>query len=266
MDKFKNYHFHYSLTGNKNQPIILLLHGFICDSQDFSPIISLLCQNYCCLAVDLPGHGKTTVSGDETCYNISNVAQALIELLDDLQINKCLLLGYSMGGRLGMYMTLYFPDRFEKVVLESASPGLKTEKERSHRLQSDLDTAQKLENSNLKDFLLNWYDRPLFQSLKKSPNFHQLIESRLANNPIELAKSLRNMGTGNQPSLWEKLAKNQIPLLLLVGEYDDKFKAINTEIANLCPVASLNIVPKSGHNVHFENIDKFVEIVRQFYD
>ena len=171
-----------------------------------------------------------------------------------------------MGGRLGMYMTLYFPDRFEKVVLESASPGLKTEKERSHRLQSDLDTAQKLENSNLKDFLLNWYDRPLFQSLKKSPNFHQLIESRLANNPIELAKSLRNMGTGNQPSLWEKLAKNQIPLLLLVGEYDDKFKAINTEIANLCPVASLKIVPKSGHNVHFENIDKFVEIVRQFYD
>ena len=51
-----------------------------------------------------------------------------------------------------------------------------------------------------------------------------------------------------------------------MGEYDDKFKAINTEIANLCPVASLKIVPKSGHNVHFENIDKFVEIVRQFYD
>ena len=267
MDKSQSYQFHYSLTGNKSQPIVLLLHGFIGDNQDFSPIISLLSQKYCCLAVDLPGHGKTRVNGDESCYNIFNTAQALIELLNDLQIDKCLLLGYSMGGRLALYMTLHFPDRFDKVVLESASPGLKTSKDRSHRLQSDLHISQKLENSNLKEFLLSWYDRPLFKSLKKSPDFPQLIASRLAaNNPIELAKSLRNMGTGNQPSLWEKLAQNQIPLLLLAGEYDDKFTTINTEMANLCLTASLQIVPKAGHNIHFENIDEFIAVVRQFYD
>ncbi|MEG3842793.1 2-succinyl-6-hydroxy-2,4-cyclohexadiene-1-carboxylate synthase, partial [Microcoleus sp. herbarium14] len=223
-------------------------------------------QSYCCLAVDLPGHGKTRVSGDESCYNMTNTAQGLIHLLDDLQIDKCLLLGYSMGGRLALYMILHFPDRFEKVVLESASPGLKTEKDRSHRIQYDSHIAQQLENSNFKEFLLSWYDRPLFQSLKKSPNFDRLIETRLANNPLELAKSLRNMGTGNQPSLWEKLAQNQIPLLLLAGEYDDKFITINTEIASLCPAASLEIVPKAGHNIHFENTDKFVAVVRQFYD
>ena len=266
MEKSKNYQFHYSLTGNKNQSLILLLHGFTCDIQDFSSIISLLSQSYCCLAVDLPGHGKTRVSGDESCYNICNTAQALINLLDDLQIDKCLLLGYSMGGRLALYMTLHFPERFEKVVLESASPGLKSEKDRSHRIQSDSHTAQNLENSNIKDFILSWYDRPLFQSLKKSPKFDRLIEARLANNPLELAKSLRNMGTGNQPSLWAQLAQNQIPLLLLVGEYDNKFTTINTEIANLCPAATLNIIPKAGHNIHFENLDKFVEVVRQFYD
>lgn len=266
MNSFTSYDFHYSLTNNTNQPLILLLHGFTGDCQDFNPIISLLSSNYCCLAVDLPGHGKTRVIGDETCYNMSNTAQALIHLLDDLQIDKCLLLGYSMGGRLALYMTLHFPDRFEKVVLESASPGLKTQKDRSHRRKSDFDTAQKLENSNLKEFLLSWYDRPLFQSLKNSPNFPQLIASRLANNPIELAKSLRNMGSGNQPSLWEKLAQNQIPLLLLAGEYDDKFKTINAEIASLCPAARLQIVPKAGHNIHFENIDEFGSVVRQFYD
>ncbi|MEG4216636.1 2-succinyl-6-hydroxy-2,4-cyclohexadiene-1-carboxylate synthase [Microcoleus sp. Pol14C6] len=266
MDTFNNYNFHYSLTGNKNQPTLLFLHGFTGSSQDFSRVISLLSNSYCCLAVDLPGHGKTQVNGDESCYTMSNTAQALIELLDDLQIDKCLLLGYSMGGRLALYMTLHFPHRFEKVVLESASPGLKTEKERSHRIQADLHIAQNLENSNIKDFLLNWYDRPLFKSLKNSPNFDKLIETRLGNNPLELAKSLRNMGTGNQPSLWEKLAQNQIPILLLAGEYDDKFSTINTEIASLCPAARLEIVPKAGHNIHFENIDHFVTVVRQFYD
>ena len=266
MNESKSYQFHYSLTGNKNQQLILLLHGFTGDSQDFNSVISLLSQSYCCLAVDLPGHGRTRVSGDESCYNISNTAKALIELLDDLQIDKCLLLGYSMGGRLALYMTLHFPDRFDQVVLESASPGLKTAKDRSHRRKSDFDISQKLENSNLKEFLLSWYDRPLFKSLTKSPNFDRLLEARLENNPIELAKSLRNMGTGNQPSLWEQLAQNQIPLLLLVGEYDDKFTTINTEMANLCSAASLKTVPKSGHNIHFENIDKFVAVVRQFYD
>ncbi|MEG4343680.1 2-succinyl-6-hydroxy-2,4-cyclohexadiene-1-carboxylate synthase [Microcoleus sp. A003_D6] len=266
MEIFKNYQFYYSLTGNRNQPLILFLHGFTGKSQDFSRVIPLLSNSYCCLAVDLPGHGKTQVSGDESCYNMPNTAQALIQLLDDLQIDKCLLLGYSMGGRLALYITLHFPERFEKVVLESASPGLKTEKERSHRREADLQLAQKLENSNIKDFLLNWYDRPLFKSLKNSPNFDKLIETRLANNLLELAKSLRNMGTGNQPSLWEKLPQNQIPILLLAGEYDDKFTTINTEIAKLCPAASLEIVPTTGHNIHFENIDTFVALVRQFYD
>lgn len=266
MANFNNYHFHYFLTGDRNQEKILLLHGFTGNFQDFSSVISLLSKKYCCLAVDLPGHGETRVIGDESCYNMPNTAKALIQLLNDLQIDKCLLLGYSMGGRLALYMTLHFPERFEKVVLESASSGLKTEKERSHRREADLLLAQKLENSNIKDFLFNWYDRPLFKSLKNSPHFDKLIETRLANNPLELAKSLRNMGTGNQPSLWGKLAQNQIPVLLLAGEYDDKFTTINTEIASLCPAASLEIVPKAGHNIHFENIDNFVTVVRQFYD
>lgn len=266
MNYLDYYKFNYYLTGNEEQPKIVFLHGFTGNCQDFNSIISKLSQNYCCLAVDLPGHGKTRVTGDETCYDMSNTARSLIALLDELKIDKCYLLGYSMGGRLALYMTLYFPERFEKVVLESASPGLQAEKERSRRLQSDFELAQKLENSNIKEFLLNWYDRPLFQSLKNSPKFDILLESRLENNPIELAKSLRHMGTGNQPSLWEKLAENQIPILFLAGEYDGKFKKINTEMANFCPPASLRIVPNAGHNIHFENAENFAEIVREFYD
>jgi 2-succinyl-6-hydroxy-2,4-cyclohexadiene-1-carboxylate synthase len=266
MRSFNNYQFNYSLSGNKNNQKILFLHGFLGDCQDFNSVISLLSKNYCCLAVDLPGHGKTQVTGDETCYNMSNTARGLIALLDELETDKCYLLGYSMGGRLALYMTLHFPERFEKVVLESASPGLQTEKDRSHRRQADFELSQKLENSKIEEFLLEWYDRPLFQSLKNSPKFDRLRESRLENNPIELAKSLRNMGTGNQPSLWEKIAENQIPILLLAGEYDDKFKTINTEMANLCVSASLRIVSNAGHNIHFENAEKFTAIVKEFYD
>ncbi|MDB9509628.1 2-succinyl-6-hydroxy-2,4-cyclohexadiene-1-carboxylate synthase [Kamptonema animale CS-326] len=263
--KIGNYQFHYSLKGSNNQPAILFLHGFMGNSQDFDAAISLLSQNFYCLAFDLPGHGKTRVIGGEDCYTIPQTAQALITLLDELEIDKCLLFGYSMGGRLALYMSLYFSSRFDKVILESASPGLRHKSEREQRLQADLHLAQKLKTSDFKDFLLNWYNQPLFKSLKDRPDFEQLIERKLDNNPIELAKSLRNMGIGNQPSLWEELENNQIPMLLLTGEYDDKFIAINTEMASLCPKAKLEVIPKTGHNIHLENLNKFVTILMKFY-
>lgn len=263
--KIGNYQFHYFLKGSNNQPTILFLHGFMGNSQDFDAAISLLSKNFYCLAFDLPGHGKTRVMGGEDCYTMPKTAQALITLLDELKIDKCLLFGYSMGGRLALYMSLYFPSRFDKVILESASPGLRHKSEREQRLQADLHLAQKLKTSHFKDFLLNWYNQPLFKSLKDYQDFEQLIERKLDNNPIELAKSLRNMGTGNQPSLWEELENNQIPMLLLTGEYDDKFIAINTEMASLCPKAKLEVIPKTGHNIHLENLNKFVTILINFY-
>lgn len=261
---FDNYQFHYSLIGNKNQPILLFLHGFMGNSQDFNPIIALLSQQVCCLTVDLPGHGKTRVIGSEEAYTMSNTAQALIELLNDLTIDKCFLVGYSMGGRLALYMMLEFPTRFERVILESASPGLKTEPERSHRIQADEQRVQELETSRFESFLTNWYHQPLFKSLQNHPDLKALIERRLQNNPRELAKSLRHLGTGKQPSLWEKLKQNKIPLLLLVGEYDQKFRTINTEMANLCQVAQLEIIPKSGHTIHLENRTAWITQVSQF--
>lgn len=193
-----------------------------------------------------------------------NTAQALINLLDQLQIQECFLVGYSMGGRLALYLTLHFPQRFPKVVLESASPGLKNQGDRRERIQRDFELAENLEENDFKTFLLNWYNQPIFASIKKYADFDNLIVNRLQNNPLELAKSLRNLSTGCQPSLWEKLKENKNPMLLLVGEYDTKFIAINSEMARLCKYSKLEIVSYCGHNIHWENPSTFVENVSSF--
>nr|WP_293090492.1 2-succinyl-6-hydroxy-2,4-cyclohexadiene-1-carboxylate synthase [Okeania sp. SIO3B5] len=259
------YQLNYYLTGRINKPVILLLHGFMGSSNDFVDFIPQLCEYFCCLIVDLPGHGKTIVNGSDEYYDMENTAIALIHLLDELKIDKCYLFGYSMGGRLALYMAINFPTRFNKLILESASPGLKTEMERSLRRQSDLKLADKLENSNFQEFLSNWYNQALFKSLRQNNSFEKVIERRLENNPLELARSLRNLGTGNQPSLWDKLSNYQIPTLLMVGEFDDKFQVINLKIAELCQVANLKIIPESGHNIHWENPQKWIETLRIFF-
>ncbi|MCP6761363.1 MAG: 2-succinyl-6-hydroxy-2,4-cyclohexadiene-1-carboxylate synthase [Fischerella sp. CENA71] len=263
-----NYQFYYSCDGDRTQPVILFLHGFMGDSHEFEQAIQLLKNDFYCLKVDLPGHGNTKVLGSEDSYTMANTAKALIELLDYLQIHQCFLVGYSMGGRLALYLTLFFPHRFPKVVLESASPGLRTAAERQERIKRDGQIARKLERSIEKNdfiaFLTNWYQQPIFGNIKNHPHFQNLLEIRTKNNPVELAKSLRLMGTGCQPSLWEKLKDNPNSLLLLVGESDEKFVEINQEMAEMCQYCQLKIISNTSHNIHFEKPKDFVENIQIF--
>jgi 2-succinyl-6-hydroxy-2,4-cyclohexadiene-1-carboxylate synthase len=267
----QDYLFNYSVIGDRStgslvdrqKPVIFFLHGFLGNSQDFLAVIDLISPEFCCLVLDLPGHGQTEVKQDIN-YHLPNLAQALIALLEQLNIQQCFLVGYSLGGRIALYLTICFPQYFLGVVLESASPGLKTQPERDRRIQQDLQLAKQLESQNLADFLQQWYSQPLFSSFAQHPNFQQALIRRLNNNSVKLSKCLRYLGLGRQPSLWSHLKNIQIPLLLVVGELDEKFVAINREIANLCPQANLNIVKNSGHNVHFEKFLEFTKLINCF--
>ena len=115
-DQFK---FHYSFSGDRDKPLILFLHGFMGDSNEFNEVISLLSEKFCCLAVDLPGHGRTKVIGDDGYYSMQNTAHGLINLLDNLNIEIFYLFGYSIGGRLSFYINLYINQRFYSLVFES---------------------------------------------------------------------------------------------------------------------------------------------------
>ncbi|WGV23200.1 2-succinyl-6-hydroxy-2,4-cyclohexadiene-1-carboxylate synthase [Halotia branconii] len=265
----ENYQFHYYLISKHGKPLIMFLHGFMGNINEFNEAIKLLDNNFSYLILDLPGHGKTQVIGSDEYYTMANIAHALINLLDELKIDKCFLIGYSMGGRLALYLILHFPERFYKVVLESASPGLMTAAEQLERVKSDAQIAKKLRRSlttnDFYAFLLNWYSQPIFGSIKNHPQLDLMLESRLQNDPIKLAKSLQFMGTGSQPSLWEKLSENTKPLLLISGAYDQKFIDINTEMTKICKVAQLKIINDSAHNTHFENTWEFVENIKNFW-
>ena len=259
-----SYQFHYKIQGQRDRPVILFLHGFLGDCHEFDSVIAQLKDQFCCLSLDLPGHGQTQVKGGDRDYAMPNTAQAIVGLLQALAISTCRLVGYSMGGRLALYLALHFPQYFTQVVLESASPGLKTPEAQAEGDESDWRLAAELETTDLPTFLSRWYRQPLFASFRQHPEFEQICQRRSQNNPRKLAQSLRYLSTGRQPSLWQPLTGNQVPLLLLVGEYDTKFVAINTEMAEQCEVAKLSIVPGCGHNIHTESPQLFSQLLQQF--
>jgi 2-succinyl-6-hydroxy-2,4-cyclohexadiene-1-carboxylate synthase len=168
-----------------------------------------------------------------------------------------------MGGRLALYIATHYPERVQSLTLISASPGLKTEAEREARRKADNELADKIEKNGMAWFVDYWEISRLWDS--QSPELKaQLRENRLKNNPIGLANSLRGIGTGVMPSLWEKLADLPIPVKLIVGELDSKFVAINQEMVSLIPNADLTIIPDAGHAAHLEKPDIFNDTLLGF--
>lgn len=246
------YRWYYTLTGDRHLPPIVFLHGWMGNCDDYVEVIELLRSRFYCIAIDLPGHGKTELIGDDRGYEFVNTAVGIIQLLDSLKINHCIICGYSFGGRLALYLALEFPDKFDRVILESTSPGLPTVTAREERIINDRRIIQELRSTKLADFVINWYRNPIFIGIEQHPNFPKLIQRRLVNQPDNLAKSLKYAGLGKQPYLGDRLRAYDNSILLIVGGEDEKFVAIAQTLDRNCLNIRLAITPNCSHNVHFQ--------------
>ncbi len=256
----------HSLTGDPRNPAVLLLHGFMGSSRDWKPVAPALGERFYGIAVDLPGHGGSLGLSPES-YTMEGASGSLIRLLDELDIERPRVVGYSMGGRLALYFALRHPERCSGLLLESASPGLENAQERAARRQSDEEKAVRLESGDFEEFLKDWYRQPIFSSLGGEEKLlRRTIESRLRNDPAELARSLRSMGTGSQPALWDELAGLSVPTMAVAGELDEKFVSIGRCIETESPMVSSAPVPEAGHNIHAEAPEAYQGLLRDFLE
>lgn len=261
--------YYYEVTGQGDP--LLLLHGFSGSSQSWADHVPLLAQQFCVITLDLLGHGKTDSPTDPARYSMENVAADVTAVLRQLPIvngqsSMVNLLGYSMGGRLALYLAMHYPQLFRALILESASPGLETETERSARQASDHALAAQIEQDGIASFVSKWEALPLWASQQQlAPEKRAALRAqRLGNNPTGLANSLRGMGTGAQPSLWPHLPQLTLPVLLLAGELDEKFVSISRKMHRLLPNSQCNIVAGAGHAVHLERPLPFQQAIFTF--
>jgi 2-succinyl-6-hydroxy-2,4-cyclohexadiene-1-carboxylate synthase len=252
------------LSGNADGHLRVFLHGFLGDKSDWDPIISEFEKHHHCLAIDLPGHGESRIADSSPCGFVET-ASAIIELVDETGADTFSVIGYSMGGRLAFYLASVYAMRIDTLVLESASPGLRSDHERCARRGHDEALARKLESADLATFLDEWYRQPLFASLDREPDrLADLKAHRSGQDNHQLAEALRALGAGVQPSLWPEWENNHIPTLLVAGALDEKYEAIAREMGEICPAAEVAILPDCGHNVHFENPTVYTDCVLAF--
>jgi 2-succinyl-6-hydroxy-2,4-cyclohexadiene-1-carboxylate synthase len=234
-------------------PDLVLLHGFTQTGRSWQPLGHALAGRYRSAAPDLPGHGDFAERRPASFIACDAYLRALTD-------EPFTLVGYSMGGRVALHAALSLGDRVRRLVLVGASPGIADARERAQRAADDAALADRIEAIGLDAFVREWGAQPLFDGIPRGIA-ERIDADRRRNTAPGLAAALRGLGTGVMPPLWDRLGELAMPVDLVVGERDEKFRATAAQIAERTADARVHVVPGAGHAAHLEAPDALVELL-----
>lgn len=232
---------------------LVLLHGFTQTGAVWngiaSGLVSRLGHETTITSPDLPGHGVASGDGSSLATTADRLAAS---------VERGIVIGYSMGGRVALHLALAHPDRVDGLVLIGAHPGIENEAERSDRRRDDESLAEEIETIGVEAFLARWLAQPLFAGLSDD---RADLPARRANTATGLASSLRSSGVGTQVPLWDRLGAISCPTLVIAGEADTKYTGIARRTADLIAGARVAIIPGAGHAAHLERPEITVAVI-----
>jgi len=196
---------------------VVALHGFAGTGRSWDALgIDLL-------APDLPGHGAAAAVRP---VSFASCVEHVLARAPE----RFVLAGYSMGGRLALHVALAAPERVSRLVLLSATAGIEDAVERAERRAADERLAAELEAGSIEDFAERWMALPLFAGTPPDAAARWRADI-LRNEPAGLAASLRGVGTGVMEPLWERLGELAMPVDVVAGERDARYRALAGRIA-----------------------------------
>lgn len=126
---------------------MILLHGNGENSNYFKEQIDEFSKLYHIYALDTRGHGKTPIGNKP--FTIRQFAQDLLEFMDEHNIKKAHLLGFSDGGNIAMIFAMKFPKRVDRLILNGANLNTNGVKRRVQiPIEIGYKIAKKFENKN----------------------------------------------------------------------------------------------------------------------
>jgi 2-succinyl-6-hydroxy-2,4-cyclohexadiene-1-carboxylate synthase len=246
------------LTLGEGSPM-LLLHGFTGSARSWATQVETWSQHHRVIAPDLLGHGGSDAPRDPGRYALPRQATDLAELLRLMDAAPAAVVGYSMGARLALVLTLEYPELVDRLILESPSAGISEATTRAERRVADERLAADLERDGLTAFVERWQQMPLFAShagLTVEAR-GQLRSERLSHDAVGLAASLRGAGQGAMAPLHDRLGGISTPTLVVAGELDGAGRDRALAVADGIPGARLEIIPGAGHTPHLERAHDF---------
>lgn len=264
---------HYKSMG-QGEPVLLLLHGFGASTWSWREVMLPLSRFGMVIAFDRPAFGLTerplpSEWKGENPYTAEAQARLTVSLLDQLGIERAILVGHSAGGSIAVLTALRFPERVQALVLISPAiyegggtpswihPFLRIPQVQRlgpllvrllvSRLEGALPSAWHDPNK-ISTEVVAGYKKPLM-----AENWDRAFwEFMLASHPLELDKQL------------DRIAQ---PTLVITGD-DDRWvpSAQSMRLATELPNAELVVIPNCGHLVQEECPEAFIQAVTAFLD
>lgn len=247
-------------------PPVLLLHGFTGSARSWDALEPALRAEYTVIRPDLPGHGRSDAPAEAERYHLGELADRLAILLDEQQVSKCVVLGYSMGARAALRFALRHPHRLGALILEGASPGIDDLADRVARRNRDSVLADYVVREGVPSFVDRWEQLPMWSTQTGlSPEVRGRQRAiRLSHTAAGLAGTLRGAGPGQDDPLCGRLHEITVPTLLIVGALDTPYVEHARRMAALLPRCEVEIVAAAGHAVHLEQPDAYARAVKGF--
>jgi len=234
---------------------LLCLHGFTGSPRSFD----FLPQELTRVTPALVGHTGSS-AGDEV-----KTFEDEVDRLAGFAPAPVHVVGYSLGARLALGLTVRHPERVARLTLVSAHYGLASDAERIARRRSDAAWCELLETRGLEAFVAAWEAQPLWTSQRAlSPEQRALKkQERLAQSVTGLCRSLRVTGLAAMPNFAPALGKIRVPVAVLAGELDPKFCDLAQFLGQRIERARLQIVPGAGHDLLLERPEFVTEVIRR---
>jgi 3-oxoadipate enol-lactonase len=244
----------YSLEGPIGAPVVVLSNSIATTSAMWDSTVPMLTGEFRVLRFDTRGHGGSDAPAG--AYSMARLGRDVIELLDELHIDRAHVCGLSLGGMIGQWLAVHAPDRVDRLILANTSAYLGPAEQWDTRITNLLggedlaDTAER--------FLQNWFPPELLVDETIVGPFRDTITHMSRTGLAGCLAAVRDFDMRRTITLAES------PTLVVVGEHDDVCLPEHGElIARTAPDARLVALPVT----HLSNVEAplaFVDAVRQF--
>lgn len=245
---------HYRRTGGDKAPVVLL-HGLMTSGECWTPLARMLEKDYDVIMPDARGHGNSYAPPHG--YRYEDLANDVLDLIEELDLSKPVLVGHSMGGMTAAVTASLSSKPLGGMVL--ADPTFLTPAQQQEVYESDVEEqhCQVLKGSK-EEFLL--------KKLQKNTRSRELVEW-LVQARFQTSIHAFEVLKPPNPDYKHLVEALTIPTLLVTGDIGAVVsQETASELAQLNSYLEVILLKECGHGIPFDQPENFGNIVLAFLD
>ncbi|CDN32006.1 alpha/beta hydrolase fold [Mucinivorans hirudinis] len=244
----------------KGKKVICLLHGYLEAMEVWDSFAGGLGKEYRVIALDLPGHGFSEY-GKRESVTIDFMAEVVAGVLEKAGVERCCVVGHSMGGYVAAAVAELFPDKVEKLIFFHSTPAADSDQKKEYRKREI-----ELIRAGKKELLATLNPEKGFapQNVKRCAEAIDELAEQVMMTQDEAIVAVLN-GMMQRRDRTEFVSKLEIPVLFIFGRFDNHIPLAAAEkVIESVPNAQIAWLENSGHTGFTEEPEAAMDIVRAF--